>query len=79
MSAAPDPVPTIADAMVTTRDGVGLATDVYLPAGKGPFPVLLERTPYGKRRSNRGDRTAADPAVRSKPEIASQFVASGYA
>ena len=79
MSAAPGPVPTISDAMVKTRDGVGLATDVYLPAGKGPFPVLLERTPYGKRRSNRGDRTAVDPVVRSKPEIASQFVASGYA
>jgi len=33
---------------VTTDDGVGLATDVYLPAGAGPFPVVLERTPYGK-------------------------------
>ncbi|HIE51077.1 MAG TPA: CocE/NonD family hydrolase [Armatimonadetes bacterium] len=34
--------------MVPMRDGVRLATDIYLPPGKGPFPVLLTRTPYGK-------------------------------
>ncbi len=33
---------------VTTRDGVQLATDVYLPDGLGPFPVILARTPYNK-------------------------------
>lgn len=65
--------------MVAMRDGVHLATDVYLPEGKGPFPVLLERTPYGKTRSNRADRTALDPEAKSKPEIARQFVDAGYA
>jgi len=39
--------------MIPTRDGVHLATNVYRPAenGKvveGKFPVILERTPYGK-------------------------------
>jgi len=34
--------------MVAMSDGVKLATDVHLPAGKGPFPVILERTPYNK-------------------------------
>jgi putative CocE/NonD family hydrolase len=34
--------------MVPMRDGVRLATDVYRPAGGGPHPVLLERTPYDK-------------------------------
>ncbi|MFN7927001.1 MAG: CocE/NonD family hydrolase [Blastocatellia bacterium] len=34
--------------MVTMRDGVKLATDAYLPAGKGPWPVILTRTPYNK-------------------------------
>ncbi len=36
--------------MAPMRDGVGLATDVYLPKaqGPGPFPVVIERTPYGK-------------------------------
>lgn len=69
----------LSDLMVPMRDGVHLATDVYLPEGQGPFPVLLERTPYGKSGRNRADRTASDPAVRSKPEIARQFVAAGYA
>ena len=34
--------------LLTTRDGVRLATDVYLPAERGPFPATLQRTPYGK-------------------------------
>jgi putative CocE/NonD family hydrolase len=33
----------------TTRDGVTLVADVYMPAGaSGPVPTLLERTPYGR-------------------------------
>jgi len=31
------------DLKVMTRDGVGLATDVYLPEGEGPFPTLVTR------------------------------------
>jgi putative CocE/NonD family hydrolase len=31
-----------------TRDGVTLKADIYRPAGEGPFPVLLQRTPYNK-------------------------------
>ena len=31
------------------RDGIHLATEVYLPAGDGPFPVILQRTPYNRR------------------------------
>jgi predicted acyl esterase len=34
--------------MVPMRDGVKLATNVYLPDGDGPWPVVLTRTPYGK-------------------------------
>ena len=38
------------EVMVPMRDGVRLATDVYMPEGQGdgPFPVILERTPYNK-------------------------------
>ncbi|EED35870.1 cocaine esterase [Luminiphilus syltensis NOR5-1B] len=32
--------------MVPMRDGVRLATDVYLPKGDGPFPVVFVKTPY---------------------------------
>ena len=36
------------DIMVPMRDGVRLATDVWVPADGGPAPVLLVRLPYGK-------------------------------
>jgi len=34
---------------VPMRDGVQLATDVYLPPVPGRYPVILQRTPYGLR------------------------------
>lgn len=34
---------------MTTRDGVRLDADLYRPVGRGPFPVLLMRQPYGRR------------------------------
>jgi len=33
---------------VRMRDGTVLAADVYLPAAAGRYPVLINRTPYGK-------------------------------
>ena len=75
-----DDIIVLRDVMATMRDGVRLAADVYLPAGaKGPFPVILERTPYDKRGTNHADRTAAEPEPRSKPEVAADFVRAGYA
>lgn len=66
--------------MVAMRDGVRLATDVYLPAvGSGPWPVLLERTPYDKRGTNHADCSLAEPTPRPKPLVAAEFVRAGYA
>jgi len=81
--ALPDDVHVTRDVMVTLRDGVRLATDIYRPAKGGeplqtPRPVLLERTPYDKLGVNHGDRTRDDPHPRSKPELAVQFVRGGY-
>jgi predicted acyl esterase len=42
------PVVKKTEQMVAMRDGVKLATNIYLPEGNGPFPVVLQRTPYGK-------------------------------
>ncbi|HZX27753.1 MAG TPA: CocE/NonD family hydrolase [Telluria sp.] len=67
------------DLMIVMRDGVRLAADLYLPPGPGPFPVLLERTPYNKRGTNPADRSAACPVPRSKPEVAAAFALAGYA
>ena len=44
--------------MIPVRDGVRLATDVHLPEGPGPFPVILERTPYGRDEISRSEITA---------------------
>ena len=65
--------------MVPCRDGVRLATDVYLPEGAGPFPVILERTPYGKREVSRSEVTAANPVPVRREEVAAYFNNHGYA
>jgi predicted acyl esterase len=53
---------------VRARDGVALATDVYLPAGAGKLPAILVRTCYDKA----SDYTALK-------HIAPLFVENGYA
>ncbi len=73
------------DVMVPMRDGVRLATDIYRPAtgeglpDRGPFPVILERTPYDKRASGiRSSITAKDPRPQSQATTARWFAARGY-
>jgi putative CocE/NonD family hydrolase len=39
------------DVPIPMRDGTRLATDLYFPPAPGKYPVLLERTPYGKHQS----------------------------
>ena len=39
------------DILCPMRDGVLLAMDLLIPEGGGPFPVILERTPYDKNNS----------------------------
>ncbi|MCD6352519.1 MAG: CocE/NonD family hydrolase, partial [Armatimonadetes bacterium] len=34
--------------MVPMSDGTPLATEIFLPDGEGPWPVVLTRTPYGR-------------------------------
>jgi uncharacterized protein len=40
-------------AAIPMRDGVVLRADVLLPSGKGPYPVLVYRTPYGEKNALR--------------------------
>lgn len=54
------------DVRVPMRDGVRLAANVFPPDGPGPFPVLLNRTPYVK-----------DTALRVRR--ARTYVQAGYA
>jgi putative CocE/NonD family hydrolase len=43
------------DVAVPMRDGVKLATDILRPEGKGPFPTLVYRTPYNRKRSEENE------------------------
>ncbi|WP_018972459.1 CocE/NonD family hydrolase [Rudaea cellulosilytica] len=77
-------VVVLRDQMVRMRDGVRLATDVYLPARNGKpvaqrFAVILERTPYGKTLASRSERTPDNPQPKSRAEVAEFFVRRGYA
>jgi hypothetical protein len=68
---------------VRMRDGVGLATDVYRPARNGRavggrFPVIMERTPYGRNVTSFRDITAANPKPKTRAEVAEYYVRHGY-
>lgn len=67
-------ITTLKDVMVPMRDGVRLATDIYLPAvdgrpAAGRFPVIMERTPYNKAIGSKIPGSAA---------MAKRFVPRGY-
>ncbi len=56
--------------MVTARDGINLATNLYFPARngepiQGAFPAIMERTPYDKEAAPR-------------PDTAQYFASRGY-
>lgn len=56
------------DVPVEMRDGINLMTDVYLPPGRGPHPVVMTRLPYG---------TKTDYAF--QPAIGHFFAENGFA
>jgi len=83
MSSATAGYELLGDVMVTMRDGVRLATDIYLPAGyrpghDAPLPTIVERTPYGKAEVSRSERIGDRQGV-PRGEVAQYFVARGYA
>jgi putative CocE/NonD family hydrolase len=72
------------DVMVAMRDGVRLATDIYIPVGPAEggqrrFPVILERTPYNKTAPSRSERTPSNPTPMGRAEVAAFFARRGYA
>jgi putative CocE/NonD family hydrolase len=66
------------DVAVPMRDGVVLKADVLRPAGAGPFPVLVYRTPYGKHDALK-DYTTFDAAVTRGYAVVVQDVRGRYA
>ena len=70
----------VSTSMVAMRDGARLATDVHLPDGAGPFPVIMERTPYGRDdRQSQRDHRRRSRRRRHVTAIAAYFTAHGYA
>ena len=56
------------DVAVTMRDGVTLYADIYRPDSDGPFPTILQRTPYDK--TNALSATMLDPIRAAKAGFA---------
>lgn len=63
--------------MVHMRDGILLATDIYFPSAKGPWPVIIERTPYGKTNQSRSEIDIQGREI-SRREMAQKFTAKGF-
>lgn len=83
MSNTPYEVVAEKSVMVTMRDGVNMATDIYRPARDGravdgKFPVILERTPYGKHNASRSEVDRGETKPRPRAEVAANFVREGY-
>jgi putative CocE/NonD family hydrolase len=72
------------DVKVAMRDGIKLVCDVYRPARAGQtvpgtFPVILERTPYGKGNTSRSEVSRRHPEhAKSRADVAAFFVQHGY-
>ncbi len=54
-----DQVVVVKDVMITARDGIKLATDIYKPKTEGKYPVILCRLPYGKNLTGNAGRLFA--------------------
>jgi predicted acyl esterase len=71
------------DIKVAMRDGIKLACDGYRPArggeaATGTFPVILERTPYGKSTTSRSEISRHHPEQPySRADVAAFFVQHG--
>jgi uncharacterized protein len=69
-------LPAHQEVFMPMRDGTVLAANVYLPAGPGPWPVILERTPYLKD----PDPTKVPPQMlQGLIAAANKYTAAGYA
>ena len=67
------------DIPVAMRDGTILRTDVYRPAEGGPFPVLMQRTPYNKETASLSlQQTDVFRAVRRGYAVVNQDVRGRY-
>ncbi|MDB5425005.1 MAG: hypothetical protein JWQ29_2421 [Phenylobacterium sp.] len=70
-AAARTPIPAGAvEEWTILRDGVKLAANVYKPAGEGPWPVVISRTPYLK--DGRADKERDPDGSKGRAALAKQ-------
>ena len=48
MAVSPEGISFVKNIMTPARDGTKLAMDIHVPAGEGPWPVILTYIPYRK-------------------------------
>ena len=82
-AAAPYDVVIERDIPVLLPDGTRLALDIHRPARggvpvEGGFPVILERTPYGKSVPSRSELDRGRDKPFGRAEVAADFVRHGY-
>ncbi|MGH7044107.1 MAG: CocE/NonD family hydrolase, partial [Acetobacteraceae bacterium] len=63
---------------VPQSEGTRQSESAGQPEGAGRFPVLLERTPYGRGIASRSEITVTDRTPASRAALAAPFVAAGY-
>lgn len=71
--------PGAVEEVMTLRDGVKLSANVFKPAGQGPWPVVLSRTPYLK--DGRIDPKADPRGEENRKRLAAQakrYTDAGY-
>lgn len=76
-------VDTRLDIRVPMRDGICLATDIYIPVGSKnsthtPLPVILERTPYDKSGISRSECSLAQQEPITRSQLARSMAQYGY-
>jgi len=60
-------------------DGIGLATDIWYADPSRPRPVVLERTPYGRTRTDQSERQASASGPASRADVAAHYAGAGFA
>jgi hypothetical protein len=71
--------PGAVEEFATMRDGVKLAANVYTPKGKGPWPVIISRTPYLK--DGRADKEHDPDGSKARAQLVAQakrYTDAGY-
>lgn len=69
--------PTFHGVQTRMSDGVALVCDIWTAGDDRPRPVVLERTPYGRSRTDQSERIAGQPHPRPRPEVARGYTAAG--